>query len=96
MNGLDEQATDSARDASEAAQAAEVEDALSRAIESLPIEQRAAVIMVSLEGMSYAEAASVQRCSLGTLAWRLAQAKARLAQRLAPFLNSHGGHNHAM
>lgn len=55
---------------------AEVHAAMGR----LPEDQRAALLLVALEGMSLAEAASVLGCAEGTLASRLARARATLRQ----------------
>ena len=50
------------------------------AMGQLPEDQRAALLLVALEGMSLAEAAGVMGCAEGTLASRLARARARLRQ----------------
>ncbi len=55
---------------------AEVHSAMGR----LPEDQRAALLLVALEGMSLAEAASVLGCAEGTLASRLARAREALRQ----------------
>lgn len=54
----------------------EVHQAMGR----LPEDQRSALLLVALEGMSLAEAASVSGCAEGTLASRLARARATLRQ----------------
>ena len=54
----------------------EVHQAMGR----LPEDQRSALLLVALEGMSLAEAASVLGCAEGTLASRLARARASLRQ----------------
>jgi RNA polymerase sigma-70 factor (ECF subfamily) len=62
-----------------------------RALDELPGEQREALLLVVLEGMSYAEAAKVLRIPLGTLMSRLARARATLkslAEAEAPRLRS--------
>jgi RNA polymerase sigma-70 factor (ECF subfamily) len=46
----------------------------------LPEDQRAALLLVALEGMSLAEAARVLGCAEGTLASRLARGRAALRQ----------------
>lgn len=55
---------------------AEVHAAMGR----LPEDQRAALLLVALEGMSLAEAATALGCAEGTLASRLARARAALRQ----------------
>jgi RNA polymerase sigma-70 factor (ECF subfamily) len=49
-----------------------------RAMQALPTEQREALLLVAVEGMSYAEAASVLGIPSGTLMSRLARARAAL------------------
>ena len=50
------------------------------AMGQLPEDQRAALLLVALEGLSLAEAARVMGCAEGTLASRLARARATLRQ----------------
>ncbi len=56
-----------------------LDDALSR----LPEDQRAAVLIVGLEGLSYAEAAAVLDIPVGTLMSRLSRGRARLREMLS-------------
>ena len=49
-----------------------------RAMQALPNEQREALLLVAVEGMSYAEAAAVLDIPSGTLMSRLARARAAL------------------
>jgi RNA polymerase sigma-70 factor (ECF subfamily) len=77
-------------DPSEGAQVHELEAALQTALRVLPAEQCAALVLVSFEGMTYAEAAEVQQCPEGTLAWRISEARRRLVELLAPHLESKG------
>jgi RNA polymerase sigma-70 factor (ECF subfamily) len=49
-----------------------------RAMQALPSEQREALLLVAVEGMSYAEAAAVLGIPSGTLMSRLARARAAL------------------
>jgi RNA polymerase sigma-70 factor, ECF subfamily len=51
---------------------------MSRAIDKLADEQREALLLVVLEGMSYEEAASVLQIPIGTLMSRLGRARAAL------------------
>ena len=51
-----------------------------RALEQLPDEQRTALLLVVLEGFSYAEAAAALGIPLGTLMSRLGRARAALRQ----------------
>jgi RNA polymerase sigma factor (sigma-70 family) len=57
---------------------AEIGGLLDKAVNSLPTKYRGAVVLCLLEGQSYADAARVLRCPAGTVASRLARAKARL------------------
>lgn len=51
---------------------------LARAIETLPQEQKEALLLVTLEGIPYAEAAGIIGIPLGTLMSRLGRARAAL------------------
>src|SRR5262249_7612256 len=57
-----------------------------RALDALPPEMKTTVVLVALQGLSNAEAAVVQGCSRGTIAWRLHEGHRRLldATRKAP------------
>ena len=57
--------------------------ALRRAILALPAGYREAVVLCDLHEMSYAEAANVLGCAIGTVRSRLHRARALLAERLA-------------
>jgi len=57
--------------------------ALRRAILALPAGYREAVVLCDLHEMSYAEAAAVLGCPVGTVRSRLHRARALLAERLA-------------
>jgi RNA polymerase sigma-70 factor (ECF subfamily) len=51
---------------------------MARAIETLPLEQREALLLVVLEGMSYQEAAGILGIPVGTMMSRLGRARAQL------------------
>ena len=51
---------------------------MARAIETLPLEQKEAILLVALEGLPYAEAADILKIPLGTLMSRLGRARAAL------------------
>jgi len=53
------------------------------AMDTLPYEQRLAVILYDIEGLSYEEIAQVMNCSLGTVRSRLSRGRERLRLRLA-------------
>lgn len=57
---------------------------LLRALDSLPIEMRTTVILVSMQGMSHGEVAVIQNLSEGTIAWRMHEARRRMHDAMAP------------
>lgn len=54
-----------------------------RALDSLPAEMCTTVVLVALQGLSNAEAAVVQGCPRGTIAWRLHEGRRRLLEATA-------------
>lgn len=56
---------------------------LARALDDLPVEQRALVLMVDRDGLDYQSAAEVLGIPLGTVSSRLALARGRLRRALA-------------
>ena len=56
---------------------------LLRALDSLPAVMRTSVVLVTLQGMSHEEAAIIQQCAAGTVAWRIHEARKRLKKSLA-------------
>ena len=54
-----------------------------RALDALPPEMCVTVVLVTLQGLSNAEAAVVQGCSRGTIAWRLHEGRRRLLEATA-------------
>jgi RNA polymerase sigma-70 factor (ECF subfamily) len=56
------------------------------ALRRLPDEQRAALVLVDMEGWSVAEAARVLGCAEGTVKSRCSRGRARLAELLRPLL----------
>lgn len=51
---------------------------VARAIETLPLEQKEALLLVTLEGLAYAEAADILQIPVGTLMSRLGRARTSL------------------
>jgi RNA polymerase sigma-70 factor (ECF subfamily) len=63
---------------------------ISEALAELPEEQRAAVILVDVEGWSVEEAATMLGCPAGTVKSRCFRGRAKLAKRLAFLRNQPG------
>ncbi|QFU75462.1 RNA polymerase sigma factor [Halioglobus maricola] len=59
-------------------------DAVSKALEQLPDEQRLALTLVTVEGKSYAEAAEILEVPVGTIMSRIARARKSLLQIYSP------------
>ena len=57
---------------------------LLRGLDSLPVDMRTTVILVSLQGMSHGEVGVIQKVSEGTIAWRMHEARRRLHEMMAP------------
>jgi RNA polymerase sigma-70 factor (ECF subfamily) len=57
-------------------------DEVRRAIDRLPPDQRIALLLVTVDGLSYKEAAEVVRVPVGTIMSRLARARIALLQQL--------------
>jgi RNA polymerase sigma-70 factor (ECF subfamily) len=57
---------------------------LLRALDSLPVDMRTTVILVSLQGLAHGEVAVVQKISEGTVAWRMHEARRRLNEAMMP------------
>lgn len=74
--------TENAFDGERAAEANMTLDAVRRAIYNLPEEQRAVVMLVSVEGLSYKEAAEALEIPMGTLTSRLVRARTALAHMM--------------
>ena len=58
-----------------------------RAVEALPLDLREVVVLRELEGLSYKEIAQIVAIPMGTVMSRLARARERLQQLLAPRMN---------
>lgn len=75
------------QDPSLALEEKELNESLRQAILKLPAEQSTALTLVVQEGMSYREAARVLRCSQGTVAWRVWNARRLLREMLGSRLD---------
>jgi RNA polymerase sigma-70 factor (ECF subfamily) len=56
---------------------------LLQALDGLPVNMRTSVVLVVLQGFSHAEAAVVLKCSAGTVAWHMHQARDRLRSKMS-------------
>jgi len=58
-----------------------------QALRALPDEQRAALVLVDMEGYPVAEAAEILDCAVGTVKSRCSRGRVRLAELLGPLLD---------
>jgi len=75
-------AIDAAGDPRKAALLRETYSRLVVELDRLPEEMRTSVVLVTLQGLSQGEAAVVQGCAAGTVAWRIHEARRRLHDAL--------------
>jgi RNA polymerase sigma-70 factor, ECF subfamily len=64
--------------------AGEVADALDRALDSLPFEQRSAFVLAEIQDLPLEEVARIEAAPLGTVKSRISRAKEKLRLSLAP------------
>ncbi|MFQ6082443.1 MAG: sigma-70 family RNA polymerase sigma factor [Candidatus Aminicenantia bacterium] len=64
----------------------ELQTKMKEIINTLPLNQRMAINLVIYQGMSHKQVAKIQRCSEGTVSWRLFQARRILKEKLEPYL----------
>ena len=64
----------------------ELQSHVRQAIDLLPVRQRVAISLFSLEDMDLAETARAMGCTVGTVKSHLHRARAKLATMLAPYL----------
>ena len=67
----------------------ELQVRVEEALEQLPESLRTTVTLVLLHGMPQSEAAEVMGCSVGTVAWRVHEARKRLRRKLRDLLEHH-------
>ena len=68
----------------------EQRDLVLAALATLPDEQRAALVLVDMEGYPVAEAAEILDCAVGTVKSRCSRGRTRLAEVLGPVLAASG------
>lgn len=73
-----------------AAVSREIAHTVNLAIEDLPEDQRTAIVLREIEGMSYEEIAQIMQCPIGTVRSRIYRAREAIAQRLRPVLGNQG------
>lgn len=81
-------ATDETADPADHAGRADQREQVLAALRTLPHEQRAALVLVDMEGYPVAEAAQILDCAVGTVKSRCSRGRARLAELLAPILDA--------
>jgi RNA polymerase sigma-70 factor (ECF subfamily) len=64
----------------------ELGELIERAILSLPVDQRTAIVLREMEGLSYKEIAEIMKCSEGTVMSRLHYGRKKLQELLEPHL----------
>jgi RNA polymerase sigma-70 factor (ECF subfamily) len=70
----------------------ELQIELERALQALPDDQRAAIVLVDVEGYSVDDAAAILQCPPGTVKSRCARGRAKLAKRLTGVRNPDAEH----
>jgi RNA polymerase sigma-70 factor, ECF subfamily len=63
----------------------EIQRALQEALEELPFDQRVAVVLRDVEGLSYEDVAEIVDAEIGTVKSRIARGRERLKDRLKPY-----------
>ncbi|MBN2561772.1 MAG: sigma-70 family RNA polymerase sigma factor [Phycisphaerae bacterium] len=74
------------RTPAESLQGVEARQAITAAIESLPDQQRLALILFAIEGLPQKEVAEILECSVEMVKWNVFQARRKLKERLAEYL----------
>jgi RNA polymerase sigma-70 factor (ECF subfamily) len=70
----------------------QVAQAVNEAIDELPDDLRAAIVLREIEGMSYEEIASTMQCPIGTVRSRIYRAREAIAARLRPVMERDSEH----
>ncbi len=75
--------TDRASNPEEVLLTQELQNAIQKGIEQLPLEQRVAVVLCDIQGLTYEEIATTTQTTLGTVRSRIARGRTRLRAYLA-------------
>lgn len=67
----------------------QVAETVNAAMDALPEELRAAIMLREIEGMSYDEIAAIMNCPIGTVRSRIFRAREAIADQLRPLLGTH-------
>ncbi len=67
----------------------QVAETVNSAMDALPEELRAAIMLREIEGMSYDEIAAIMGCPIGTVRSRIFRAREAIAEQLRPLLGTH-------
>lgn len=68
----------------------ELEGRVNLAMEKIPIDQRTALLLREVEGLSYQEMAEVMGCSIGTVMSRLHYGRKKMQELLKDYVKPHG------
>lgn len=79
---------DSSQDPQQLTEATDLDGLIQAALDRLPEEFRAAVVLADIEGLSYDEIAGALRCPVGTVRSRLHRARQMLREALGPHLGA--------
>ena len=66
----------------------QIAETVNRAVEDLPEELRTAITLRELEGLSYEDIAAIMNCPIGTVRSRIFRARAAIAEKLRPQLET--------
>lgn len=66
--------------------AAELAEVVQKALDELPAQQRAALVLFSIEQLPQREVADILECSVEAVKWHVFQARRKLKERLADYL----------
>lgn len=67
-------------------ESSELMDSIMAAVDSLPIDQRTAIILREIQGLGSKEIAEVMNCSESTIRWRLHYARKKLQKKLQAYM----------